>query len=95
MTVTSSGRNSYGIFYTKRAFILAKKYSLNLHDKNAYITHLSLVKFNDVKFIVDNLWLDHFMYGTNKPIDLPYNEYWNLFYSLQLNYPQLLNYSTS
>ena len=57
------------IFADKKAFVLANKYNLDLNDKRAYITNGKYVTHNDVHFIVKNLWMDHFMYGVNPPID--------------------------
>ena len=54
---------------------LAKKYSLELYDQQAYISSGKNVTYNDVKFIVENLWLDHFMYGVSKPIEVDYYTY--------------------
>ena len=82
MTATSS-KNNFSIFKSKKAFILAKKYNLSLTDKNSYIHSNNLIKFSDVKFMVDNLWLDHFMYGSPKPIDVSINEYYQIFYDLR------------
>ena len=43
---------------------LAIKYNLEINDKNSYIHDHKLIFYSDVKFIVDNLWLDHFMYNS-------------------------------
>ena len=96
MTGTSA-RNSFSIFKSKKAFILAKKYNLSLTDKNSYIHFNNLIEFSDVKFIVDNLWLDHFMYGTPQPIDVSIQEYDQIFYYLRSkwNFPLLNSYSIS
>lgn len=67
--------NHRGIFQDKKALVLAKKYSLELHDKRAYISSGKNVTYNDVKFIVGNLWLDHFMYGVSQPIEVDYYTY--------------------
>ena len=92
MTGTSA-RNSRGIFKSKRAKFLAVKYGLDLYDKNAYIHSGNTILYSDVKFIVDNRWMDHFMYGTDKPIEVSFNEYNDIFYSLQDSFPHMLNYS--
>ena len=92
MTGTSA-RNTYGIFKSKRAKLLAIKYGLNLYDKNAYIHSGNIIFYSDVKFIVDNRWMDHFMYGTNKPINVSIDEYYDIYYSLQDLYPRLFNLS--
>jgi hypothetical protein len=62
--------NHRGIFADKKAMTLAKKYNLDLIDKRCYVTEHKYVTYNDVKFITNNLWLDHFMYGGNKPLDV-------------------------
>lgn len=67
--------NRRGIFQDKKALVLAKKYSLELYDKRAYISSGENVTYNDVKFIVENLWLDHFMYGVSQPIQVGYYTY--------------------
>lgn len=94
MTGTSA-RNSYGIFKSKKAKLLAKKYSLDLCNVNAYTTIGNLVTFIDVKFIIDNLWLDHFMDETEPPLHVTYDEYNDIFYNLQNGWSNLLNYSTA
>lgn len=94
MTATNA-RNHFGIFKTKRAKLLAIKYSLELYDKNAYLQSYDFVSFSDVKFIVDNLWLDHFLYHLNKPIDVSYDDYNNIYYNLKLSYSYLLNSSSA
>lgn len=71
MTGTSC-RNLYGIFKTKKARNLAILYDLELNDVNAYIRNNDYVTFNDVKFIVDNLWLSHFIYD-NEPMPITVN----------------------
>jgi hypothetical protein len=60
----------YGIFSEKKAYNLALKYNLSLENKNSYIHAGNFITYNEVLFIVNNLWLDHFMYGSNKPIDV-------------------------
>lgn len=65
--------NRRGIFEDKKALLLAKKYSLELHNKNAYVSSNKNITYNDVRFIVKNLWFDHFMYGVKKPLNVdPY-----------------------
>ena len=88
MTGTSA-LNPYGIFKTKRAKLLAIKYSLDLYDKNAYIHSTHLILLSDVQFIVDNLWIDHFMYNDPKPIDLSFSEYNDIYFYLKYNYHNL------
>ena len=90
MTGTSA-RNSFGIFKSKRAKLLAVKYGLDLYDKNAYIHSTNTILYSDVKFIIDNLWLNHFMYGTQKPIDPSPEEYNNIYYLYLDSYPHLFN----
>lgn len=67
--------NHRGIFSDKKALILAKKYSLDLYDKRAYVSSSRYITYNDVKFIVGNLWLDHFMYGVSQPIEVDHYTY--------------------
>ena len=73
-------RNNYGIFKTKNAKILAIKYSLDLYDKSIYIyNHNDLVKLSDVKHLIDNLWIDHFLYRSPQPIQTTCNQYIEIF----------------
>lgn len=67
--------NRRGIFQDKKALVLAKKYSLDLYDKRSYISSGKNVTYNDVRFIVKNLWIDHFMYGVPQPIEVDYYIY--------------------
>ena len=90
MTGTSA-RNSFGIFKTKRAKLLAIKYGFDLYDINAYIHSGNTILYSDVKFIVDNLWIDHFIYGADKPINVSFDEYNDIYYSLQDSFNGLLN----
>ena len=83
MTGTSA-RNSCGIFKSKSAKLLAIKYGLDLYNKNAYIHSGNIISYSDVKFIVDNRWLDHFMHDADKPIDVSLDEYNNIFLSPEL-----------
>lgn len=92
MTATSA-RNHYGIFKSKRAKLLATRYLLDLYDKNSYIHSGNLILYSDVKFIIDNLWLDHFMYGTDKPIDVSLKEYSDIYFSLKNSFPTICNFS--
>ncbi len=89
----SSARNHYGIFKNKKAKLLASKYGLNLNDPNSYIHFGKYITYYDVSFMIDNFWLDHFMYNTDKPLEVSYDEYDDIFYSLQIKYPALLNFS--
>jgi|AntAceMinimDraft_6_1070360.scaffolds.fasta_scaffold13054_4 hypothetical protein len=74
MTGTSA-RNIYGIFKTKRARNLAIEYNLDIHNKKAYIHDKKHISYDDVLFIVQNLWDAHFSYGSDKPIDVSIDEY--------------------
>jgi len=80
MTGTSA-RNNYGIFKTKKAKILANKYSLDLHEKSIYIfDENDLVKLSDVKHLIDNLWIDHLLSSDliPKPIPATRNQYFEI-----------------
>jgi len=95
MTATSA-RNYYGIFKTKKAKLLAIKYNLELDSKQAYIHHDSHITTSDVQFIVDNLWLDHFMYNAPKPLSkISKHEYDHIYYNLTYKFPVLFNFSDS
>lgn len=59
-----------GIFTDKKAYNLAARYNLSLENKNSYIHYGQTITHNDVLFIVNNLWLDHFMYGSDKPLNV-------------------------
>tara|TARA_B100000035_G_C21006378_1_gene557467 strand:- start:481 stop:786 length:306 start_codon:yes stop_codon:yes gene_type:complete len=85
-----SARNSYGLFKTKKARNLANLYEINLNDFQEYIRKDKYITFKDVKFIVDNLWLSHFIYNElPKPIDLPFDKYVQLYSRLKSEYPNL------
>ncbi len=71
MTGTSC-RNLYGIFKTKKARNMAILYNLELNNIDAYIRNNDYVTFTDVKFIIDNLWLSHFIYD-NVPMPITVN----------------------
>ena len=76
--------NRRGIFKDKRALMLATKYNLDLYNKRAYITDSKYVTYSDVKFIIKNLWIDHFMYGVKQPCEVEqhiYNRYYLEFIS--------------
>lgn len=93
MTGTSA-RNPIGIFKSKRVKLFAARYSLDLNNKNAYgVNNGNLISYYDVKFIVDNLWLDHFMYDSDQPIEVSFEEYNNIYESLLQDYPEILNFS--
>ena len=88
-----TANNHYGIFKTKKAKFLAVKYNLDLYNYNLYSQTEKYVTYLDVLFIVENLWLDHFMYYTEEPLKLLTDQYDSLYYSLSLKYPHLLNYN--
>lgn len=88
MTGTSA-RNACGIFKSKRAKFLAIKYSLDLYNKNAYIHSGNLVSYYDVKFIVDNLWIDYFIHDSDKPIDVSDYQLYDIFNNLLISYPYI------
>ena len=67
--------NPRGIFANKKAMTLAKKYNLELTDKRCYICNHKYVTYNDVKFITNNLWIDHFLYGVRPPIEVNIDTY--------------------
>ncbi len=87
MTATSA-KNSFGIFKSKRAKLLAIQYNLPIYNPYAYGSHY-LVYYKDVLFIVDNLWLDHFIYNTNIPLNVSNKYYYHIYYKLQNKYPDL------
>jgi hypothetical protein len=93
MTGTSARNYSFGIFKSKRAKSLAIKYSLELYNVNAYIRSSNLVSYYDVKVIVDNLWIDYFFHGSNKPIDVSNEQLFDIFNDLTISYPFI--YSSS
>tara|TARA_B100000035_G_scaffold313542_1_gene327505 strand:+ start:2434 stop:2700 length:267 start_codon:yes stop_codon:yes gene_type:complete len=63
-------RNHFGIFYNKNVYLLALKYNLDLYNKNAYFSNNKYISLFDVKYIIDNLWIDHFLYLHKSPIFL-------------------------
>lgn len=67
--------NHRGIFADKKALVLAKKYNLNLQDKNAYACNKKYVTHNDVYWIVINLWISHFLYNTEQPVKVTSVQY--------------------
>jgi len=66
MTGTSAN-NRRGIFKSKKAYDLALRYGLNLNSKKSYGDTGFYVSFDDVQWIVDNLWLVYFMGFTETP----------------------------
>jgi len=74
-----SAKNHHGIFDTKRAKLLAIKYKLDLYNENAYLHTGKYITYNDVLFIVDNLWNDHIEHFTPLPIICSLDEYYNLY----------------
>jgi len=93
MTATRA-RNPIGIFATKRAKFLAQRYNLDLLDKNCYaVSSDKSVAYSDVLFIVDNLWLNHFVQDTEPPIDnYTWVEYNDIYSKLRDKWPYVFNY---
>jgi len=93
MTATRA-KNSFGIFATKRARCLAQKYKLDLLDKNCYgVDFDKLVKYNDIMFIVDNLWLTHFIEDTEAPnYNCTWVEYNDIYNKLRDKWPYVFNH---
>lgn len=77
--MTAINSNNFGIFKTKKAKNLAIKYNLDMFSKSAYSCQTNYVSLDDVKFIVENLWLDHFMYNSPKPIHTSSQEYYFIY----------------
>lgn len=90
MTGTSA-RNTFGIFKTKRAKLLAIKYNLDLNNPLAYATN-DVVKYIDVVFVVNNLWLDHFIFRTPKPISLDPYSYYEMYDSIYFKYSEVFEH---
>lgn len=67
--------NHRGIFADKKALNLAKKYDLDLKDKNAYSCKNKYVTHRDVYWIVINLWITHFLYNIAPPIEVTEEQY--------------------
>jgi hypothetical protein len=88
MTGTSA-KNHSGIFSTKRTKNLAEKYGLDLYNKNAYMYSGKFITYDDVQFIVDNLWLDYFMgYSIEQPdATISTTEKLNIIDSLRIKFP--------
>ena len=88
MTGTSA-KNHPGIFSTKRTKNLAEKYGLDLYNKNAYMYSGKFITYDDVQFIVDNLWLDYFMgYSIEQPdATISTTEKLNIIDSLRIKFP--------
>jgi len=88
MTGTSAN-NRRGIFKSKKAYNLALQYGLDLNSKKSYIHTGLYVSFDDVQFIVDNLWLDYFMGLTETtPIDnISDDEEYDIMNSLKKRFP--------
>ncbi len=63
------------------------KYNLDLYNKNAYIHDDEYISYYDVKFIVDNLWIDYFFHGSDKPIDVSDEQLFDIFNNLTIHYP--------
>ncbi len=92
MTATSA-KNTFGIFKNSKAKKLALLYNLSTTDKNHYIHSGKFITFHDVQFIVDNLWLDYFIYNTNKPLNISFVVEYYLFENLKIKFPELINFS--
>jgi hypothetical protein len=92
MTGTSA-RNHYGIYLTKHAKNMAVKYGFNLYDKNQFIHSKKYILLSDVQLMIEHLWLEHFLYDFDKPIDVSYDEYNYIFYNLQQKFPTLIDFS--
>ena len=90
MTGTSA-RNTYGIFKTKRAKLLAIKYNLDLNNPLAYAAY-DIVKYIDVVFVVNNLWLNHFLFKTPKPILLDPSSYYEMYDSIYFKYTDVFEH---
>lgn len=90
MTGTSA-RNPIGIFTSKRAKNLATKYDLDLFNINAYPHGSSkYVRYSDVNFIVENLWLSHFLEDRPLPCECTWEEYDIIYTKLKNKWPTLL-----
>ena len=88
----TTARNHYGIFKTKKARQLAIKYNLDLNNYLLYsVSNDKYVTYLDVLSIVDNLWLDHFIYNSNVPLEISNKEYHVLAKSLSIKYNHLFN----
>ena len=85
--------NSRGIFADKKSLVLAKKYSLELYDKRAYILNdpSKQVSYRDVRFIITSLWIDHFMYGSAQPL-ITSTTIYNRYREEYLNHIRLLDF---
>ena len=71
--------NPRGIFADKKAMLLAKNYNLEMNNPLGYVSNNKYITYNDVKFIVDNMWMDHFLYGVKAPSDVDkyiYSQYY-------------------
>ena len=90
MTGTSA-RNTYGIFKTKRAKLLAIKYNLDLNNPLAYANN-DVVKYIDVVFVVNNLWLNHFIFKTPKPISLDISSYNDMYDCIYFKYTHVFEH---
>tara|TARA_B110001450_G_scaffold237930_1_gene244575 strand:- start:675 stop:1097 length:423 start_codon:yes stop_codon:yes gene_type:complete len=90
----SRSSNAVGIFNTKRAKFLAQRYNLDLNDKSCYgVSSDKFVKYDDIMFIVDNLWLTHFVEDAETPINnYTWVEYNNIYNKLRDKWPYVFNY---
>lgn len=76
--------NRRGIFKDKRALLLATKYNLDLTNKNSYMHTGEYITYRDVNFIVNNLWIDHIMYGVSPPISVDYDTYMKIIDTIRI-----------
>ena len=84
--------NHPGIFWNKKAKYLAKKYNLCLNSIAAYGVMYGYVKLYDVEFIVNNLWIEHFVNSAPKPVEINADDYLILHFKLMRLYPEFFNY---
>ena len=97
--MTGTSARNYGFFKSNKARILAIKYNLPIDNKLAYGINISRpnqkINYNDVLFIVENLWIDHFLYYSNGgehrpcPIKLSNNDYKEWCIYIKSKYPNL------
>jgi len=69
---------------------MAILYDLELNDVNAYIRNNDYVTFTDVKFIIDNLWLSHFIHDdVPMPITVNLDKYNYIYNNLKTKFSSL------
>ena len=68
--------------------------SHDLNDKSCYgVSPDKFVKYDDIMFIVDNLWLTHFVEDAETPINnYTWVEYNNIYNKLRDKWPYVFNY---